>query len=910
MKHLCAATILITILVTSALSQAEVYKQIRISNPDEATVFKVLQVGIEPIYGQAGQYIDFAVSEQDLPRLDSLSIPYTIIHDDMTAFYQSRNPLALTMGGYRTFDEMVAVMDSFSTAYPNLCTPKFSIATTEQGRSLWTMKVSDNPDIDEDEPEAFVCGIIHAREPIGGEIILEFMRFLFTQYGSDPIATNLIDNYQLYFLPVINPDGYEYNRQIAPNGGGMWRKNRRNNWDGTYGVDLNRNFSYFWGYDDIGSSPGTSDETYRGPAYASEPEVMGIINFVNAHDFAILLNYHAYGDDFLYPWGYYNAQCDDHAYYDTLAAFAHSIGYAVGTPWQLLYNTNGDIADWSYGEDRLHRRCFGEVIEVGTNGDGFWPPQSRIAPLVNENINLLKDLMPRAFDAYKRRLPQMPTVTSPSTVGPDAQFYLHWERSVADTFNLANSYRVTMLTDQTIGYQSFENTSGYTLNGFTRNSSNRHSGSYSVYSGQGSNLRHYVTLDERLKVRPGDVLTFWTRYNIQTGYDYAYVQVSSDGGETWWEINGTLSTLENPHRRNLGFGITGSSNGSWVLGSYPLTNYVGQEIIIRFAYWTDGSVSNEGIYIDDVYPNDVFGGSTVLAENVDAESLLVGPYSVGQRWFKVEPIDDRGQIGPPSNRFQVEIQGNLYGLTGHVGLADSPADLSGSVIRIPNAGLIDTTGLDGSYGFAAVPQGTYNIIASHSGYIPDTVFAFAVGSDTTLDFTLEVAPLSPPILLSPADGFVSHSAIVNFDWSDVGDTGITYLFELSLNRQFDPTAIADSAVTVSQYTNVDPLLDMEYFWRAKATDGIDWTSYSDIRSFIVAVDTNFVPGDANGTGYVNGMDVLYLVNYIKRTGPEPVPLLAADANGSCNVNGLDVTYLVNYFKGGPYPIRGNCQGQP
>jgi hypothetical protein len=909
MRHLCVATILVTILVTSAFSQAEVYKQVRIYNPDETTLFKILRIGIEPIYGQAGEYIDFAVGEQDLRRFDSLSIPYAVIHDDMTAFYQSRNPLSLTMGGYRTFDEMIAVLDSFTAAYPNFCTPKFSIATTEQGRSLWTVKVSDNPNVDEDEPEAFVCGIIHAREPIGGEIILEFMRFLLTQYGSDPVATNLIDNYQIYFLPVINPDGYEYNRQIAPNGGGMWRKNRRNNWDGTYGVDLNRNFSYFWGYDDVGSSPATNDETYRGPSYASEPEAMGIINFVNAHDFAILLNYHAYGDDFLYPWGYFDTECDDHAYYDTLASYARSIGYAVGTPWQLLYNTNGDIADWSYGEDRLHRRCFGEVIEVGTGSDGFWPPQSRIAPLVNENINLLKDLMPRALDAYKRRLPQMPTVTLPSTVGPDAQFYLHWQRSMADTFNLAASYRVTMLADHTIGYQDFEGTSGYALNGFIHSSSNHHSGAYSAYSGQGSNLRHYVTLDERLKVQAGDALTFWALYNIQSGYDYAYVQVSSDGGESWWEIDGSLSTSENPHRRNKGFGITGSSAGNWVLGNYPLRNYVGQEIKIRFAYWTDASVSNEGIYIDDVYPSEFFGSSSVLAENIIAESLLVGPYPVGQRWFKIEPRDDRGQVGPPSNRFLVEIEGNLYGLTGHVALADSPADLSGSTISIPSAGLTDTTDVDGNYNLV-VPQGTHNIIASHSGYIPDTVFAFGIASDTTLDFSLEVAPLSPPTLLSPEDGYVSHSAIINFDWSDVGDTSITYLFELSLNSQFTRMVIVDSSVTASQYTNTEPLADIEYFWRVKATDGDEWTAYTPARSFIVDVDTTFLPGDANSTGYVSGMDVVYLVNYIKGRGPAPIPLLAADANGSCNVNGLDVTYLVNYFKGGPYPLRGDCQGQP
>jgi murein tripeptide amidase MpaA len=92
-----------------------------------------------------------------------------------------------------------------------------------------------------------------------------YMWYLLENYGTDPEATYLVDNREMYFVPCFNPDGYEYNRQTDPNGGGMWRKNRRNN-GGSYGVDLNRNFGYMWGYDDLGSSPIPSSETYRGPS--------------------------------------------------------------------------------------------------------------------------------------------------------------------------------------------------------------------------------------------------------------------------------------------------------------------------------------------------------------------------------------------------------------------------------------------------------------------------------------------------------------------------------------------------------------------------------------------------------------------------------------------------------------------
>jgi murein tripeptide amidase MpaA len=67
------------------------------------------------------------------------------------------------------------------------------------------------------------------------------MWYLLENYGTNDEVTYLVNNHQLYFVPCINPDGYVYNQTTNPNGGGMWRKNRRNNGGGVYGVDLNQN---------------------------------------------------------------------------------------------------------------------------------------------------------------------------------------------------------------------------------------------------------------------------------------------------------------------------------------------------------------------------------------------------------------------------------------------------------------------------------------------------------------------------------------------------------------------------------------------------------------------------------------------------------------------------------------------
>src|SRR4029453_16587448 len=100
--------------------------------------------------------------------------------------------------------------------------------------------------------------------------LIYYMGYLLENYQNDSLVKNIVDNRELYIIPCLNPDGYLYNELTDPSGGGMWRKNRRDNLDGNFGVDLNRNYDLFWGYDDNGSSPNTFSETYRGIFPASE----------------------------------------------------------------------------------------------------------------------------------------------------------------------------------------------------------------------------------------------------------------------------------------------------------------------------------------------------------------------------------------------------------------------------------------------------------------------------------------------------------------------------------------------------------------------------------------------------------------------------------------------------------------
>ncbi len=136
--------------------------------------------------------------------------------------------------------------------------------------------------------------LIHAREGAGLMSVIYFMYYLLENYGSDPEVNYLVDSREMYFVPIINADGYVYNQLTNPGGGGMWRKNRKDVGNGCYGVDNNRNFGYMWGYDNIGSSPDPCAIDYRGTAAFSELENQAIRDFCNNHNFLIANNYHAY----------------------------------------------------------------------------------------------------------------------------------------------------------------------------------------------------------------------------------------------------------------------------------------------------------------------------------------------------------------------------------------------------------------------------------------------------------------------------------------------------------------------------------------------------------------------------------------------------------------------------------------
>ena len=116
------------------------------------------------------------------------------------------------------------------------------------------------------------------------------MWYLLENYDTDTDVKAIIDNTELFFIPIVNPDGYIYNETTNPFGGGLWRKNRKDNQNGSYGVDLNRNYSYVTPegeevWNTAGTSNNTSDNTYAGTMPFSEPESKAVRYFIELHEF-------------------------------------------------------------------------------------------------------------------------------------------------------------------------------------------------------------------------------------------------------------------------------------------------------------------------------------------------------------------------------------------------------------------------------------------------------------------------------------------------------------------------------------------------------------------------------------------------------------------------------------------------
>ena len=358
----------------------------------------------------------FRVPPDRMDDLDASGLSYVVIHDDVQQLIDAERagvgPRVSWFDDYKTFAEINAYIDTLVASYPALVT-KLTIGTTLQGRTVYGMKITSSVG-GGTKPAVMFNGCQHAREWISPMTNMFIADQLIQTYGTDPDATAILDDLIVYVIPVVNADGYEYTQSVR-----LWRKNRRNNGDGTFGVDLNRNWPFAWG--GAGSDGNTSSETYRGTAPASEPETQFMMAFCLAHpEIVAHIDFHSYGQLILYPYGHENNAPPppepDYSLFVNMssdmadAIFAvHNVNYTDEVSW-MLYPAAGTMPDWFYDETG----ALSWTIEL-RNTSSFILAASQIIPTGEENYEAIKVLT-----TFATTVPPLSiSANGPETVEPD-----------------------------------------------------------------------------------------------------------------------------------------------------------------------------------------------------------------------------------------------------------------------------------------------------------------------------------------------------------------------------------------------------------------------------------------------------------------------------------------------------------
>jgi len=593
-----------------------------------------------------------------------------------------------SMGGFLTYQEFLDEIDAMAAQYPNLITARAPISTFQShgGKSIYWMRLSDNPASDEAEPEVLYTAVHHAREPNSLSEVIFYMWYLLENYATNEEVQYLVDNTEMYFVPMVNPDGYLYNESTDPNGGGMWRKNRKNNGDGTYGVDLNRNYSYGWGT--TGVSMNTNNDTYPGTGAFSEPETQAIKWFCENRDFMYAFNAHTYGNDILHPIGTTTAEfAVDHDYFE---AFTHHMviynGYTAMKS-SSLYPASGDSDDYMYKVDTVIKpKIFAMTPEVSNTAGGFWPAETQITGICQDMVfpNLILSHLTHKYlvvddtdpssvstltgnfshSAYRLGIEDGPVTVSITplqgiqSVGSNVSHDL----AIMETANGTISYtldpaiqfgdiiKYVLNTDNGlwVRHDTITKTFGSLTTQFLDEANNNvnWTGNWATTTStyvspsqsftdspsgdyQNSTTKTYLfnnVIDLTNATDAG--VRFYAKWEIENDFDYCQFQVSVDGGTSW---QGQCGMYTNPGTSADGSvqpqdePIYDGAQSSWVLEEISLSDYIGQQIRFRFVMESDGGVRQDGFYFDDFEVMYAISDANLGENNLSGSFIVPNP---------------------------------------------------------------------------------------------------------------------------------------------------------------------------------------------------------------------------------------------------------------------------------------------
>jgi len=370
LKKIYSTIFFIAFLTTSVFANDNLtYSRVLLETNNGKALFKILAENDLYIDHAARSKDGFVVvfNNEEVKRLKEIGIEFKILIDDLEKYQAKRiaeemqkpeikkllssKRMGFDYGshaGYKTPAELNAKLDEISNTYPNIATTKVSIGTTFEGRDIYMIKISDNPNSDESatEPAVYYDAMHHAREPLSMMSTLYYMFWLVENYGTDPVATHIINNRELFFVPIVNVDGFEPNRN--------------------YGAD--------WG--GSGASTNPCSDTYRGAGPFSEPCTQAVRDLINSINPVMAFSCHSYSEIYIESdWDAANAE-KFYADYSLDICEEHNFGYEQGE--SLLYAVSGATTEFL--------NSVGAMSYTPEIGSVFWEPISQIIPYAEKHL--------------------------------------------------------------------------------------------------------------------------------------------------------------------------------------------------------------------------------------------------------------------------------------------------------------------------------------------------------------------------------------------------------------------------------------------------------------------------------------------------------------------------------------------
>lgn len=550
---------------------------------------------------------------------------------------------------YPTYDAYIGMMNQYASTYPNLC-QVFSIGSTINGRQLLFAKISDNVGTTEAEPRFLYTSSIHGDELTGYILMLRLIDYLLVNYGINPIATNLVDNLEIWINPLANPDGTYKSGNSTVAGAVRYNANS---------VDLNRN------YYDPQNGPHPDGKVWQ-------PETLAFMQMANDYDFAMGANFHGGAEVLNYPWDTWSQLHADNAwwiyvcreYVDTVHAFAPAgylddlnNGISNGYAW---YEVNGGRQDYM----NYFHHCREITMEISATK---LPAASTLPNYWNYNYRSLLNYMEQCLYGIHG------IITDSATGLP------LYSKVVVENHDADNSFIYSVLPNGNFHRPLIAGNYSLTF------SSNGHESK--TFNNLQVTNRNSTILNVQLGYGSLAALFEASVYQVPAGGEIGFNDLSTGQPVTWnWTFEGGVpenSTLQNPVVR---YPQTGSydvtltitdSNGS--IKTTTKTNYI---TVISDYKMTNGSfITCQGNFYDS-------GGST-------------SNYSSGEDYvITFKPCVPEGKIKVQFTTFNVETQTSCnYDYLSIYNGEDISAPLIGKYCGTTSPGTITASGATGALTF-------------------------------------------------------------------------------------------------------------------------------------------------------------------------------------------------------------------